>query len=286
MGSLLRDFLFMNTKPREDRAGVAIYPFNKEIFGDQHLPGDLSFVSGDVIRNITQNPSGWSEGYLNGVKGTFPSEYVAMTFQGRGKCTHNFTAGRSDELSIHAGDEVDVYERRKSGWVRVICNGKGGLVPGTYIQEAGATSSMKIPSAKNTHLAASKSLSSSPQRSHPPPPATTGPPPPPATMGPPPMPNAGPGGPLKPIHKPQSNLAKSSPMMHKKVVSPPAPAPPVQESSYPKAKVLFSYSAQHPGDLELVVGTIIEVTKSEGGWWEGLYNGSKGIFPANYVEKL
>ena len=54
----------------------------------------------------------------------------------------------------------------------------------------------------------------------------------------------------------------------------------------PKARVLYAYVAQHPGDLELTAGTVVELTKTEGGWWEGLYNGNTGIFPANYVEKI
>lgn len=54
----------------------------------------------------------------------------------------------------------------------------------------------------------------------------------------------------------------------------------------PKAKVLYAYAPQHHGDLELVPGTVVELTKTEGGWWEGIYNGERGIFPANYVERI
>merc|ERR1712063_75292 len=78
--------------------------------------------------------------------------------------------------------------------------------------------------------------------------------PPPATTGPPPMPKS--------------------------------PARPAQKPPTPKARVLYAYAAQHPGDLELTVGTIVELTKTEGGWWEGTYNGARGIFPANYVERI
>lgn len=71
------------------------------------------------------------------------------------------------------------------------------------------------------------------------------------------------------------------------VAPPPAAAivtpPPL---ALPRAKVLYAYQPQHPGDLELIVGTIVELTKTEGGWWEGKYQGNQGIFPANYVELL
>lgn len=52
-----------------------------------------------------------------------------------------------------------------------------------------------------------------------------------------------------------------------------------------KAKVIENYAAQHPGDLELVIGQIVEVTKSKGAWWEGECDGKKGVFPARCVEK-
>jgi hypothetical protein len=65
------------------------------------------------------------------------------------------------------------------------------------------------------------------------------------------------------------------------VAVPPTPAP-----SLGRAKALYAYSAQHAGDLELTPGAIIELTKTEGGWWEGVINGTKGIFPANYVERI
>ena len=50
-----------------------------------------------------------------------------------------------------------------------------------------------------------------------------------------------------------------------------------------QATVVKAYSVQHPGDLELIVGQKIELTKSKGAWWEGICNGNKGIFPAKCV---
>jgi len=34
----------------------------------------------------------------------------------------------------------------------------------------------------------------------------------------------------------------------------------------------------HPGDI------ISDVVKQEGGWWEGVLNGKKGVFPENFVK--
>ena len=46
---------------------------------DAAQEGDLSFREGDVITLIdTSDPSGWWVGELNGVQGTFPSNFVEM----------------------------------------------------------------------------------------------------------------------------------------------------------------------------------------------------------------
>lgn len=50
--------------------------------------------------------------------------------------------------------------------------------------------------------------------------------------------------------------------------------------------MLYAYEPQHPGDLALVVGTTVEILKTDGGWWEGKHLGQVGIFPANYVQML
>jgi hypothetical protein len=37
--------------------------------------------------------------------------------------------------------------------------------------------------------------------------------------------------------------------------------------------------------LNLVEGDKVEVTKKDAsGWWEGILDGKKGLFPGNYVE--
>ena len=41
-----------------------------------------------------------------------------------------------------------------------------------------------------------------------------------------------------------------------------------------------------PGDLRLRQGELITVLSQEGDWWEGILNGERGYFPANYVENV
>jgi len=53
---------------------------------------------------------------------------------------------------------------------------------------------------------------------------------------------------------------------------------------------LYDYAAQGSDELSLVEGAKIELTplgQNYGdGWWEGIANGKKGIFPNNYVELI
>ena len=50
-------------------------------------------------------------------------------------------------------------------------------------------------------------------------------------------------------------------------------------------KVIFDYDATQPDELTIKVGDIIsDVKKQPGGWWEGVLNGRKGVFPDNFVE--
>ena len=47
---------------------------------------------------------------------------------------------------------------------------------------------------------------------------------------------------------------------------------------------LYAYNGE-AGDLNFKEGDVISITKSDGDWWEGVLNGQKGIFPANYVKR-
>lgn len=48
------------------------------MFANNHIL-DLQFREGDIIVILDQNdPSGWWQGELNGVRGTFPSNFVEL----------------------------------------------------------------------------------------------------------------------------------------------------------------------------------------------------------------
>ena len=47
----------------------------------------------------------------------------------------------------------------------------------------------------------------------------------------------------------------------------------------------YDYDATQPDELTIKVGDIIsDVKKVPGGWWEGMLNGKRGVFPDNFVE--
>ncbi|KAJ8021110.1 Intersectin-2 [Holothuria leucospilota] len=53
-----------------------------------------------------------------------------------------------------------------------------------------------------------------------------------------------------------------------------------------KARVKYDYDALEPHELTIKVGDIItNISMVEYGWWEGIVNGKRGMFPSNFVEE-
>ena len=261
---------------------LALYPYDEEIVKDIFQPSDLTFPAGGVITNIQQHESGWWEGTHGSQRGTFPAVLVSTNVIGRAKCIHPYYAERLDELNIRKGDDVEIYERRQSGWLRVIVNGKGGLVPSTHVREmrAGVQHAGGFPSPSMEHASVPKqprmnspvaarspqmkakpvcppSLSGNMNHSPsgmaapsamagPPSPATVGPPPP-ATVGPPPM-GAMPAATVK-VNKFPSPASSSVRMPTAAAVHTPAPAP----TPLPQAVAVAPPTSKSPSDFDLLV---------------------------------
>jgi len=66
----------------------------------------------------------------------------------------------------------------------------------------------------------------------------------------------------------------------KKAAVPPAPSKGV------RAKALYDFNPSEEGELGFKVNDIIMITKQEGEWWEGEFNGRRGVLPSNYVQLL
>ena len=246
----------------QDNVALVLYPYTQDIFKDQHRQGDLSLTPGAVITDINKDGEWW-EGSLQGTRGCFPSNYVSTAVIGKAKCVHNYYASKLDELNIKKGDDVLIYERRPSGWLRVICNGKGGLVPPSHVRElrsgtptppigvsTGSPISRSAPINSPSQVnkfppkfspSTSPMKKSAPSRPLPPPslqntpPAmTNGPPPmtngpPPMTNGPPPMTNGPPPRALPNTgYKSPSTMRAPSPAkvpMVNRTFEPPTPLP-------------------------------------------------------------
>jgi len=55
----------------------------------------------------------------------------------------------------------------------------------------------------------------------------------------------------------------------------------------PKVKAKYKYTRTNEDELQFEKGAIIQlVTKDDGGWYEGKYNGQIGWFPSNYVKEI
>ena len=129
---------------------MALYPYNEELVSDIFSKSDLAFPIGAIITDIVENPNGWWEGCYKNCRGSFPSSFVSKEVIGWAKCTYTYYATQLDELNIKKGDDIKIYERRGSGWLRVICNGKGGLVPPTHVRELRSPPVSVTPSPKTS----------------------------------------------------------------------------------------------------------------------------------------
>lgn len=62
---------------------------------------------------------------------------------------------------------------------------------------------------------------------------------------------------------------------------PAAAPPPVQRApSGPRARALYDFTGQQPGDLTFRAEDIITLNKQDGNWWTGTVNGRTGVFPS------
>ncbi|KAI8050315.1 hypothetical protein BDF22DRAFT_696614 [Syncephalis plumigaleata] len=117
---------------------------------------DLSLAAGDVIlvQPCADTTSPWwfarkLKGANIGAEGWFPISYVerlgegtstssagasSVAVIGRGQILYEFAAQDAGEVSVAAGQTVDVLNRNDPDWWRVRYNGQEGLVPAAYVQ--------------------------------------------------------------------------------------------------------------------------------------------------------
>jgi len=116
-----------------------------------------------------------------------------------------------------------------------------------------------------------------------------------------PLPSPGTKGPTPIKNTPPSNVSRPLPSTTPPKTTPPVSSPPptantgrslppnpttANNSNKPKCRALYNYNAQENDELTIRKGDVITVIKEHPDWWEGELNGTVGVFPANYVEKI
>ncbi|CAG0885440.1 unnamed protein product [Cyprideis torosa] len=77
---------------------------------------------------------------------------------------------------------------------------------------------------------------------------------------------------------------QKDPFAPENAAQPTSGAPVAAEVTASEYVALYTYTSEEPGDLVFQQGQVIKVIAKDGDWWTGvLEDGSKGIFPANYV---
>lgn len=65
----------------------------------------------------------------------FADDEFEETSIGQCRALYEYEATQPDELSIHEGDIINLYEKQQDGWWQGECAGKIGIFPATYVQE-------------------------------------------------------------------------------------------------------------------------------------------------------
>ncbi|KAH3744881.1 hypothetical protein Pelo_13726 [Pelomyxa schiedti] len=104
-------------------------------------PGDLSFVTGDVI-TIISTQSQWWTGELRGRTGGFPSNYVNMLdtqprVVGNRLCKalYDYNGTTNDDLTFRRGDVIEITDS-SGAWWRGTLQGKSGVFPSNYVDRS------------------------------------------------------------------------------------------------------------------------------------------------------
>ena len=115
--------------------GMAIYPFNKNIFEKETTEKDLFFEAGEIIKNIQKSDEFWWEGELGENSGYFPASYVSTVSLFTAKVLFDFKPRYKDEIEIKKGELVRVYQNKNNTWYRGITESaqRGGLFPANHV---------------------------------------------------------------------------------------------------------------------------------------------------------
>ncbi|XP_071800814.1 SH3 domain-containing kinase-binding protein 1-like isoform X2 [Asterias amurensis] len=231
----------------------------------------------DEVISVTSQPEdGWWEGVLRGKKGMFPSNFVSLIDENEAVGPEDAGDGpevKSTERPVLSDEPPAEVPKAKPPKVKGV--GFGNIFAGgeVKLRKTGGNSTADHskketpPAAKSSELA-QKRLSL--KRAVPIPSAKS-------SGTPVETKKAEPRKDIKPEYKKEERKDKKEEEEE------------FEEIIKERAKVTFSYEAQHSDELELKEGdivTIIDKEAADSGWWLGEVDGRKGVFPDNFVTML
>ncbi|KAJ3138175.1 Intersectin 1 (SH3 domain protein) [Irineochytrium annulatum] len=118
-------------------------------------PDDLSLEAGDVL-DVEKEDGEWLYGARDGSRGWFPKNFIEIfdphapepvtteVVVCRAEAIYEYEASRDDEMSIAAGDVVEVLSK-EGDWWKVRKGDRSGVVPSNYLKEVAAESASSPP---------------------------------------------------------------------------------------------------------------------------------------------
>ncbi|XP_071954658.1 SH3 domain-containing kinase-binding protein 1-like isoform X7 [Antedon mediterranea] len=250
-----------NKPSRENRARVtySYVPMNED---------ELKLLPNDVITDVVVVEEGWCEGYLNGRRGMFPSNFVSII--------------KEEEEPLDLGSNKNDSNAENKGINKIDPTGGSSTAsnPPSTPASVQSTKPVKLPGAIGFGVDIFKDAKPLRKRD----PGKTA--------------EVKNGAPNLELMKKRNSLKKSTvipdnhavPLKPEKIVEdPPKPAPAKSEPIKEKAKVVYDYQPENEDELALKEGdivTILDKDSEDNGWWYGECHGKKGVFPDNFVVSL
>lgn len=162
---------------------------------------------------------------------------------------YDYQAQNPDELTIKKGDKIRNVTRKEDGWFEgeLVTTGKRGVFPDNFVKQIKSVAKPLV-------------FNSSPDDKK---------------------------KPIIPQHHPHPHHQQQQLQQQPQQPQPkPISSPPIGMAQF-QAKVLYSYIPVNEDELSIQENDIVTVLRLvEDGWYEGVFNGKRGVFPSNYVEKL
>eukprot|EP00794_Sanderia_malayensis_P000125 gene125-736_t len=218
------------------------------LFDYSGIEGDLTFNEGDVIK-VTKKESDWWEGVLRGECGFFPANYVKAKEVAEGPKKPEVATVIAPYAALD-GRELTLNPGQI---LHVLKKDVGGWWQGELQARGKKRQVGWFPATCVKLLVQSK-------------PATTT------------TPTATTTEPPKIMIEQATGFEQQDDDIYS--------VPQKRETPADQVLALFSYTSQNEDELTFYKGSVINVIKKEGDWWQGELNGQVGMFPFNYVQLL